>query len=316
MRSPYNLDFNILEKFSIHILGCGSALPTVKHLPTTQVVSLRNKLYMIDCGEGAQLQLRKSHLSFSNLSHIFISHLHGDHCFGLPGLISTFSLLGRKTPLHIYAPTPLKGLLNPWLNFFCKGMTFPVEIHSIDTEVTEKIYEDSALSVTTIPLSHRIPCCGFLFEEKPSLPHIRRDMIDYLEIPHFEINRIKQGGDWTTADGRYFRHEQLVIPANLPRSYAYCSDTAYLPNLKEQLKNVNLLFHETTFLQTDVQRAEETYHTTALQAATIARDSQVKSLLIGHFSARYPNEQILLEEAKNIFTNTQLATEGLVVEVV
>lgn len=271
---------------------------------------------MIDCGEGAQLQLRKSRLSFSNLSHIFISHLHGDHCFGLPGLISTFSLLGRKTPLHIYAPAPLKSLLAPWLNFFCKGMTFPVEIHSIDAEVSEKIYEDSALSVTTIPLSHRIPCCGFLFEEKPSLPHIRRDMIDYLGIPHFEINRIKQGGDWTTADGRCFRHEQLVYPADLPRSYAYCSDTAYLPSIKEQLQNVSLLFHEATFLQTDVKRAEETYHTTAQQAATIARDSQVKNLLIGHFSARYPNEQLLLEEAKNTFSNTQLATEGLVVEVV
>lgn len=298
-----------LEKYQVHILGCGSALPTVKHFPSSQVVSLRNKLYMIDCGEGTQLQLRKSHLSFSTLHAIFISHLHGDHCFGLPGLISTFALLGRKTDLHLYAPKALEPLLTPWLNYFCKGISFQVVFHAINTELKEKIYEDSALSVTTLPLKHRMPCCGFLFEEKAALPHIHRDMIDYLGIPHFEINRIKQGGDWTTTDGRHFRHEQLVIPAAPPRKYAYCSDTAYHPELVDVLKGVNLLFHEATFAQSEQARAEETFHSTAIQAATIARDAQVKKLVIGHFSARYQDEHLLLREAETIFPQTILAQE-------
>lgn len=312
---PYILIIYILERYQVHILGCGSALPTVKHLPSSQVISLRNKLYMIDCGEGAQLQFRKSHLSFSSLHHIFISHLHGDHCFGLPGLISTLALLGRKSDLHIYAPEALESLLSPWLEYFCKGISFQVVFHPINTQIKVKIYEDNALSVTTLPLRHRIPCCGFLFEENAALPHIRHDMIDYLNIPHFEINRIKKGGDWTTTDGRIFKHEQLVIPAAQPRKYAYCSDTAYHPTLIDSLSGINLLFHEATFAQSEQARAAETFHSTAMQAASIARDANVKKLIIGHFSARYQDEQILLKEAKEVFPQTILAQEKLSIDI-
>ncbi len=301
-----------MEKFEVHILGCGSALPTTRHFPTSQVVNSRDKLYMIDCGEGAQLQLRKSHLKFTRLAHIFISHLHGDHCFGLPGLISTFGMLGRTAPLHIHAPAELEVLLRPQLDFFCKGIGFEVVFHTIDPGCRQVILEDRSLTVETIPLCHRIPCCGFLFREKPALPHIRRDMIDWLKIPLCEINNIKHGASWTTPDGTLFENHRLVSPAAPPRSYAYCSDTAYLPSLADQLQDVDLLFHEATFAERDAARASETFHSTASQAATLAKVAGAKHLLIGHFSARYEDERTLLAEAQTIFPNTSLAGENRV----
>ena len=277
-----------MEKFELHILGCGSALPTTRHFATSQVVNVRDKLYMIDCGEGSQLQFRKSRLKFSRLNHIFISHLHGDHCFGLLGLISTLNLLGRTAELHIHSPKGLETLLAPMLSFFCRQMTYKVLFHEFETKEPGMIYEDRSLTVTTIPLRHRMPCCGFLFAEKQRPNHIIRELVDFYEVPR---------------------------PSDLPRSYAYCSDTIYMPEITEQIKGVDLLFHEATFANADLPRAKETFHTTAAQAGEIAKAAGVKKLVIGHFSARYEDENVLLKEASDVFPETVLAKETLCLEV-
>ncbi len=304
-----------MEKFELHILGCGSALPTTRHFPTSQIVNVRDKLFMIDCGEGAQLQFRKSHLKFSRLNHIFISHLHGDHCFGLLGLISTLNLLGRTAELHIHSPKGLETLLTPMLDFFNRQMTYKVLFHEFDTKEPTLIYEDRSLTVTTIPLRHRMPCCGFLFAEKRRPNHIIREMVDFYQVPVYELNRIKNGADYVTPEGKTVSNSLLTRPSAPSRSYAYCSDTICLPSIVEQIKGVDLLFHEATFANEDAPRAKETFHTTAAQAAEIARRAEVKKLLIGHFSARYEDENVLLQEASAIFPDTQLAKETLCVSV-
>ena len=246
-----------MEKFELHILGCGSALPTTRHFPTSQIVNVRDKLFMIDCGEGAQLQFRKSHLKFSRLNHIFISHLHGDHCFGLLGLISTLNLLGRTAELHIHSP---KG-----------QMTYKVLFHEFDTKEPMLIYEDRSLTVTTIPLRHRMPCCGFLFAEKRRPNHIIREMVDFYQVPVYELNRIKNGADYVTPEGKTVSNNLLTRPSAPSRSYAYCSDTIYLPSIVEQIKGVDLLFHEATFANEDAPRAKETFQ----EASAIFPDTQL-----------------------------------------
>ena len=292
-----------MEKFELHILGCGSALPTTRHFATSQVVNLRDKLFMIDCGEGAQMQLRKSRLKFS--------HLHGDHCFGLMGLISTFGLLGRTAELHIHSPKGLEELLTPMLNFFCHTLAYKVIFHEFDTRQTSVVYEDRSMTVTTIPLQHRIPCCGFLFAEKARPNHIIRDMVDFYKVPVYELNRIKNGSDYVTPEGEVIANTRLTRPSDPPRKYAYCSDTIFRPEIVEQLSGVDLLFHEATFAESELARAKETYHTTAAQAARIALEAGVRQLVIGHFSARYEDESILLKEASAVFPNTILAKENL-----
>ena len=300
-----------MEKFELHILGCGSALPTTRHFATSQVVNLRDKLFMIDCGEGAQMQLRKSRLKFSRLNHIFISHLHGDHCFGLMGLISTFGLLGRTAELHIHSPKGLEELLTPMLNFFCHTLAYKVIFHEFDTRQTSVVYEDRSMTVTTIPLQHRIPCCGFLFAEKARPNHIIRDMVDFYKVPVYERHRIKNGADYETPEGEVIANTRLTRPSDPPRKYAYCSDTIFRPEIVKQLSGVDLLFHEATFAESELARAKETYHTTAAQAARIALEAGVRQLVIGHFSARYEDESILLKEASAVFPNTILAKENL-----
>ncbi|EPT34713.1 ribonuclease Z [Phocaeicola abscessus] len=300
-----------MEKFEVYILGCGSALPTIRHFASSQVVNIREKLFMIDCGEGTQLQLRRSKLRFSRLNHIFISHLHGDHCFGLIGLLSTFNLLGRTATMHIYAHVDLEKLLVPQLNYFCKRINYKVEFHTVHPEKEEIIYEDRSVSVNTIPLKHRIPTCGFLFCEKRTLDHIKREMIDFYQIPINKINLIKNGAGYELPDGTLIPHERLTYPSAPPRRYAYCSDTVYYSRIIEQIKGVDLLYHEATLLDRDIVRARETFHTTSLQAGTIAKEAGVKRLIIGHFSARYEDENVLLEEASSIFPNTILASENL-----
>lgn len=300
-----------MEKFELHILGCGSALPTTRHFATSQVVNLRDKLFMIDCGEGAQMQLRKSRLKFSRLNHIFISHLHGDHCFGLMGLISTFGLLGRTAELHIHSPKGLEELLAPMLNFFCHTLAYKVIFHEFDTRQASVIYEDRSMTVTTIPLRHRIPCCGFLFAEKARPNHIIRDMIDFYKVPVYELNRIKNGADYITPEGEVIANVRLTRPSDPPRRYAYCSDTIFRREIAEQISGVDLLFHEATFAESELARAKETYHTTAAQAGRIAVEAGVRRLVIGHFSARYEDENVLLKEASAIFPDTILAKENL-----
>jgi len=301
--------------FRIHILGCGSALPTLKHWASSQIVEVRDKQFMIDCGEGTQIQLRRAHVHLTSVQAVFISHLHGDHCFGLIGLICTFGMLGRTAPLHVYAPAELKAMLYAQIDLFCQGLEYEVVFHEVDTTKAQVIYEDKSLSVTTIPLDHRTPCCGFLFREKPTLPHIRRDMIDFLNIPVSQINNIKMGAGWTTEEGKHYDHTQLVTPATPPKAYAYCSDTRYMPRLHEQIEGVDLLYHESTYCDDKKDNARKYYHSTARQAATVARDAHVGKLLLGHYSARYNDEQQLLNEAREVFSETYLSDENMVFDV-
>ena len=298
-----------MKKFEVTILGSGSALPTIKNNQTSQIVNIREKLFMIDCGEGTQLQFRKARLKFTRLQRIFISHLHGDHCLGLMGLFSTFGLLGRTADLHIHSPKGLEQLLKPALDHFCNNMPYKLYFHEFDTKKPEIIHEDRSLTVTTIPLIHRIPCAGFLFKEKPGLNSILPKQTSKYNVPVYEMNRLKAGFDFTAEDGTVIPNELLTKPAALPRSYAYCSDTLYNPNLVNQIKGVNLLFHEATFANSEKIRAKQTCHSTAEDAANIALQAGVKQLLIGHFSARYRNKEVLLEEAKALFPETLLATE-------
>lgn len=305
-----------MEPFKIHILGCGSALPTLKHNASSQLIEMRGKCFMVDCGEGAQMQFRRSHIHFSKLNAIFISHMHGDHCFGLMGLLSTLGMLGRTSKLRIYAPKDYESLFRQQVEFFMQTMEYEMEMIPVDTEKQQVIYEDHSLTVETVPLQHRVPCCGFIFREKPTLPHIRRDMIDYYGIPVSQINNIKNGADWTNEDGDVIPNARLVQPADTPRSYAYCSDTRFMPALKEQVKGVTVLYHESTYTAEQEDRAKIYYHSTARQAATIAAGAGVGTLLLGHYSARYNDEQVLLEEAKAVFPNSILTQEGMVFDVV
>lgn len=267
---------------------------------------------MVDCGEGTQMQLRRSHIRFTKLSAVFITHLHGDHCFGLIGMISTFGLLGRTAKLTVYAPAELEPMLQEQMRMFCRGLEFEVVFQAIDTTRQQVIYEDHSLTVETIPLEHRMPCCGFLFKEKPTQPHIKRDMIDFYQIPVSQINNIKAGADWTTEEGEHVPNNRLVEPADPPRSYAYCSDTRYIPTLHESLKGITALYHESTYADDNIQRAEKYCHSTARQAAMVARDAGTQLLILGHYSSRYEDEEVLLKEAKEVFENSRLSDEQMI----
>ena len=304
-----------MEPFRVHILGCGSALPTLRHFPSSQIVEVREKLFMVDCGEGAQMQLRRCHVRFTKVGHVFISHMHGDHCFGLIGMISTFGLLGRTATLHIHANELLGDMIKRQMDLFCHDLGYEVEFHPIDATRREVIYEDRSLTVETIPLVHRLPTCGFLFREKPLLPHIRREKIDFYGIPTSQIQNIKNGADWIMEDGTVIPNSQLVTPADEPRSYAYCSDTRYMPELHFQLKGVTTLYHESTYGEDNLQMAQKYNHSTARQAALVARDAEVGQLILGHYSSRYEDENVLLEEAREVFENVRLANEMDVIDV-
>ena len=304
-----------MEPFRVHILGCGSALPTLHHNASAQVVEIRGKLFLVDCGEGTQVQLRRSRLRFTKISAVFITHLHGDHCFGLIGMLSTFGLLGRTARLAIYAPAALEDMLKQQMQLFCHDFDYEVDFHAVDTTRQQTVYEDRSLTVETIPLEHRMPCCGYLFREKPSLPHIRRDMIDFYQIPTSQINNIKAGADWTTPDGDVVKNERLVDAADPVRSYAYCSDTRYIPTLHRRITGVSTLYHESTYGEDNLLMAQKYYHSTARQAALVAREAGVGQLLLGHYSSRYEDEQVLLREAQEVFENTRLTDENAVFDV-
>ncbi len=304
-----------MEPFKVHILGCGSALPTLKHFPSAQVVEVRGKLFLVDCGEGTQIQLRRSHLRFSKISAVFISHLHGDHCFGLIGMLSTFGLLGRTAKLKIYGPAELGDILRNQMAQFCNDFDYEVEFCPVDTSRQEVIYEDRSLTIETIPLQHRVKCCGYLFREKAMLPHIRRDMADFYGIPVSRFDSIKAGADWTTEEGEVVPNERLTTPSEPPRSYAYCSDTRYMPELHKMLTGVTTLYHESTYGMDQQLLAEKYNHSTARQAAMVARDAGVQQLILGHYSSRYENEKILLDEAREVFENSRLSDEMAVFDV-
>lgn len=304
-----------MEPISLHILGCGSAKPTLRHLPSAQILEMRGKYYMIDCGEGVQTTMQKMGLGMLKIGHIFISHNHGDHIFGLPGLISTMALLGRTAQLHIHGPEEMREFLDMVLKVYCEGMDYEVLFHPIRTREHYLIYEDRSTEVWSLPLDHRVPCSGFLFREKQPLPHIRREMLEAFDIPISQINNIKAGASWTTEDGTVIPHERLTTPAHPARSYAYCSDTRYMPEMAEMVSGVNLLYHEATFPHEMLAQAKKTMHSTAREAAQVALDAKVGKLVIGHYSARIKEEACLLREAKEVFTNTILAQERLKIDI-
>ncbi|HRU64008.1 MAG TPA: ribonuclease Z [Paludibacteraceae bacterium] len=291
------------------ILGCGSALPTNKNFPSSFMFDIRDKQFMIDCGEGSQIRLRQMGLKTNRFGHIFISHLHGDHCFGLLGLISTFSLLHRTAELHIHAHPDLEKIMETQMNYFCLGIPFKVIFHSFDPEINALIYEDRSIKVYTIPLKHKIPTCGFLFEEKPRQRHILREMIDFYKIPISKIPKIKQGEDFVTEEGEVVPNEKLTVENIKPVRFAYCSDTMYDENIIPLIHGVDCLYHEATFMEEDAARAKKTFHSTARQAAEIAKKAGVKKLIIGHYSARYTDQSLVLKEALEVFDQAVLGED-------
>ena len=293
----------------LHIIGSGSALPTKNHFPTSQVLELREKQYRIDCGEGTQIRMSQMGLKATRLGHVFISHLHGDHCFGLIGMISTFGMLKRTADLHIHAHPDLERLLTPLLNYFCTDISFKIEFHPIDPSINQLIFEDRSIEVYTIPLKHRVPTCGFLFQEKPGLRHIKRDMIDFYNVPVSKIGKIKLGEDFITDEGETILNETFTLPPTPTLKFAFCSDTAYSESIIPIIRDADLLYHEATFAESELVRARQTMHSTARQAAEIAKKANVKKLILGHFSARYISKNILLKEAKEVFENTELADD-------
>ena len=303
----------IMTRLELNILGCGSATMTPRHQPSCQVLNVRDNLMMIDCGEGAQLSVRRMKLKLMRLNHIFISHLHGDHCFGLPGLVSTMALLNRTNSLTIHTFKDGAELFSGMLDFFCRERPFEVRFNIIDTH-KRVIWEDDAMTVTTFPLVHRVPAVGFRFQEKPKLRHIIGEEVQRLGVPHFAMNALRQGEDWVTPEGIIVPNDQLTTAADPAISYAYCSDTKFSRRVIKNVEGVDWLYHEATYDESLRVKAHKRYHSTALEAATVARDAGVKQLIIGHFSKRYLDETPLLDEARSIFPATRLANEGLVVD--
>jgi ribonuclease Z len=301
--------------FSVTILGSSSALPTSTRFPSAHVLSAHERLFLIDCAEGTQMQLRRMHIKLSKINNIFISHLHGDHTLGLIGLISTLNLIGRKSALNIYAFKELEKNLLYNLNFFVDELNFKIVFHAIEPKMHQVIYDDGKITVESIPLKHRIPSTGFLFKEKRGLLNIRKDLIKKYSLTLSEISSIKNGNDFTTSEGFVIPNSDLTYYSSEPRSYAYCSDTMYVEKIVKIVKNVDLLYHEATFANKDAKLAKLTGHSTAEQAAIIAKKSSAKKLIIGHFSSRYKSVDPLLNEAKAIFENTTAVEDGQVFEI-
>jgi ribonuclease Z len=300
----------MMQNFELTILGCGSATPTSNRNPTAQLLNVAERFFLIDCGEATQIQLRRFKLKFQRINHVFISHLHGDHYLGLVGLISSMHLLGRTFDLNIYCPPELKEIIDVQLKHSQTYLRYTIIYHFHTYQNNVLLFEDDKVEVRTIVLNHRIPCCGFVFKEKPLLTHILKDKIEQFKIPMEHIVEIKSGADFITDSGEVIPNNKLVTNKLKPRSYAYCSDTCYDERIVEHIQGVDLLYHEATFMHDMLPRAKETFHSTTLQAATIAQKAEVKTLMIGHYSARYKDLQPLLEEAKTVFDNTILAVEG------
>jgi ribonuclease Z len=297
------------------ILGSSSALPTSERYPSAHVLNAHERLFLIDCGEGTQMQLRKNRFRFSKINHIFISHLHGDHVFGLYGLLSTFSLMGRKAPVNLYAPENYKSILNSHLNDFDIHLSYDIDFIPLNGKDPVQILDDKYITVTSFPLHHRVPAFGFIFREKPSDRNIIKEKIEQYKISPARIPAIKKGEDFVTSDGITVKNEEITVPPPMPLSYAYCSDTKYFKRLASFVKGVTLLYHEATFDKTLDQLAATTGHSTTLDAAKTAQNAGVGGLIIGHFSARYKNISFLVEEARTLFPLTFAAIDGKSFEV-
>jgi len=297
------------------ILGSSSALPTSGRFPSAHVLNAHERLFLIDCGEGTQMQLRKTRIRFAKINHIFISHLHGDHVFGLYGLLSTFSLMGRTNPIHLYAPENYDNILKSHLSDFDINLSFEIDFIPLSGNNPVKILDDKYLTVTSFPLKHRVPAYGFLFREKFSDRNIIKEYIDKYNIPPIRIPAIKKGEDFITSDGKIVKNEEITLPPPEPLSYAYCSDTKYFKHLASFVKEVSLLYHEATFDKTKEDLAEMTGHSTTLDAAKTALEANVGTLIIGHFSARYKDIAPLVDEARTVFPETYPAIDGKSYEV-
>ncbi|MFN2261568.1 MAG: ribonuclease Z [Psychroflexus sp.] len=292
------------------ILGCHSASPKANVHPTAQILDMNGELMLIDCGEGTQVQLRRHKIKFSRISHIFISHLHGDHYFGLIGLISTFSLLNRKAPLHIHAPKGLKEIIEIQLKASHAFTSYPLIFNELNSKQPEKILDNSKLSVETIPLKHRVYTNGFLFKAKPGDRKLLIDKVQNLDIDKAYYKSIKKGKDVVLENGEVIANEEITEAPKTPLSYAFCSDTMFKPDIVPQIENTTLLYHESTFLEIHEDLCDKTKHSTAKQAGIIAQKANVKQLILGHFSARYRNSKLFEDEAKVVFENAVAAESG------
>lgn len=292
------------------ILGCYAATPRTFTNPTSQILEIKNRLFLIDCGEGTQVQLRKNKIRFSKINHIFISHLHGDHFFGLIGLVSTFTLLNRNTDLHIYGPKGIKEIIKLQLRLANSWTNYGLHFHELESNESEIVFEDDKVIVKTIPLQHRIYTNGFLFEEKIDTRKLNTDAVQNYEIDKCYYQNIKNGKDITLDDGRVIDNAKLTFDPTPPKSYAFCSDTAYNEAIIPIIKGVDVLYHESTFLESEETLAGKTMHSTAKEAATIALKANVKQLVLGHYSTRYENISLFKKEAETIFPKVLLADDG------
>ncbi len=297
-------------KFEVTILGSSSATPIFNRNPTSQIVNINDQYLIIDCGEGTQQQMIKFGIKYQKVDYIFISHLHGDHYLGLIGLLSTMNLNGRSKALEVFAPEGLKEIMDHHFKYSQTSLKYPINFHETNASIATEILNHRQFSVSTIILNHRIPCTGFLIRQKETLPKIRKDQLELYQIPKEYIPLIKKGQDYVTPSGKVISSKDLTSPADKPKSYAYCSDTFCDWSYIDVIKDADLLYHESTFMHDMADRAADTYHTTALQAAEVADKAGAKKLLIGHFSARYKDLDPLLKEAKSVFSNTELAIEG------
>ena len=301
--------------FSLTILGNSSAIPTSKRFPTAHVLNVREQLFLIDCGEGTQIQLRRFRIKFAKIKHIFISHLHGDHYYGIFGLLSSYNLLHRKIDLHIYAPPELEKILtNKYSPVQIEQLGFKIIFHNQEAK-HKIIYEDKNIIIESFSLKHRIPTWGFVFKERQKPANIIKEKITQYNLSIADIVKIKYGADFIDENNEIILNKNLTFPPKKPRSYAFCSDTIYDETIIPYIKNIDLLYHEATFEKKDEEQAKHTLHTTSEQAAQIAQKANVGKLVIGHFSARYKNLSILVEQARNIFENTICAEDGLVIKV-
>ncbi len=291
-------------KFELTILGCNSAIPAFNRFPTSQVLQVDNQLYLIDCGEGSQIRIGELAIKKSKINQIFISHLHGDHVFGLIGLLTSMSLAGRKKQIQIFSPPGLREMIEVQIKHSQSHLSYPIEFSELDTTMSALIFEDKAVEVHSIPLVHRIPTTGFLFREKPGLLNIKSEKVKSLNISIEQIIDIKNGSDFTTETGQHIPNHELVLSRMKQRAYAYCSDTMYTESIIPIIKGVDLLYHETTFLHEKLEQAKVTKHSTALQAANIAKAAGVGQLIIGHYSSRYDDVSALVKEAQSVFPNT------------
>ena len=302
--------------FELTILGSNSALPTSDRYPTAQVLNIFGRFFLIDCGEGTQMQLRRNKIGFGKIKHIFISHLHGDHYYGLIGLISTLNLLGLKTDIHIYSPSELKTLLQPQLDYIKGDLNLNLIFHPLNFKKPRQIFADKRVEVFSFPVKHSISTCGFLFREIQKPSNIKKEMVQEYQIPIARIKVIKEGADFILDNGDLIPNEKLTTPPPHPRSYAFCTDTAFHAPIIDIIKNVDLLYHEATFLESMRDLAIKTLHSTTTDAANMAKMANAKKLLIGHFSARYNDIKLFEKEARDIFKNTEAAKEGKTYKVV